>query len=340
MSYLNELLEELQQLIAQAEASIHSATNTQILDELRVRFFGKKGIISQGILKKLGKLSAEERPLLGEKANAVKASLQTLIEKRMREFQTEEEKAYEESIQIDPTLPGARRTVGFEHLITKTQNEMEEVFLSLGYEIAEGPEIENVFYNFEALNTPSWHPARDDQDSFYIIPDQWLLRTQTSPVQIRTMEKKQPPIALISPGKVYRSDYDATHLPMFHQCEGLVVDKDISVGHLKGTLEYFIEKIFGEKKKIRLRPSFFPFTEPSFEVDVLWENKYGDSRWLEVLGCGMVDPNVFRSVGYDSEEWTGFAFGMGIERITMLKYRLTDIRDFIRGDIRFIRQES
>jgi phenylalanyl-tRNA synthetase alpha chain len=340
MSYLNELLEELQQLIAQAEASIHSATNTQILDELRVRFFGKKGIISQGILKKLGKLSAEERPLLGEKANAVKTSLQALIEKRMREFQAEEEKAYEESIQIDPTLPGARRTVGFEHLITKTQNEMEEVFLSLGYEIAEGPEIENVFYNFEALNTPSWHPARDDQDSFYIIPDQWLLRTQTSPVQIRTMEKKQPPIALISPGKVYRSDYDATHLPMFHQCEGLVVDKDISVGHLKGTLEYFIEKIFGEKKKIRLRPSFFPFTEPSFEVDVLWENKYGDSRWLEVLGCGMVDPNVFRSVGYDSEEWTGFAFGMGIERITMLKYRLTDIRDFIRGDIRFIRQES
>jgi len=339
MSLLSDLLEELRKIREQSEQAIEAAENTQMLEELRVRFFGKKGTISQGILKKLGALPPEERPLLGEKANEVKVLLQEAMDRKNRHFLDAEERVFEESIRIDPTMPGARRTVGFEHLITKTQQEIENIFLSLGYEIAEGPEIENVHYNFEALNTPDWHPARDDQDTFYIVPDQWLLRTQTSPVQVRTMEKKTPPIALISPGKVYRSDYDATHLPMFHQCEGLLVDVDVSVSHLKGTLEYFIEKIFGEKKKIRLRPSFFPFTEPSFEVDVLWENRYGETRWLEVLGCGMVDPNVFRSVGYDSEKWTGFAFGMGIERIAMLKYRLTDIRDFIRGYAHFIRQD-
>jgi len=339
MSLLSDLLKELQQIKELSEKAIEAAENSQMLEELRVRFFGKKGTISQGILKKLGALSPDERPLLGEKANEVKTLLQEAMDRKNRRFLEEEESVFEESIRIDPTLPGARRMAGFEHLITKTQREMEDIFLSLGYEIAEGPEIENVYYNFETLNTPDWHPARDDQDSFYIVPDQWLLRTQTSPVQVRTMEKKTPPIAIISPGKVYRSDYDATHLPMFHQCEGLLVDTDVSVSHLKGTLEYFIEKIFGERKKIRLRPSFFPFTEPSFEVDVLWENKYGETRWLEVLGCGMVDPNVFRSVGYDSEKWTGFAFGMGIERIAMLKYRLTDIRDFIRGFAHFIRQD-
>ncbi len=208
---------------------------------------------------------------------------------------------------------------------------MEDIFVAMGYEVVEGPEIEDTWHNFDALNTPEWHPSRDEHDSFYFT-EKLLLRTHTSPVQIRTMLSRKPPIAVVSPGKVYRRDYDATHLPMFHQLEGLYVDRRVTVGHLKFTLEEFAKRMFGERAEIRLRPSFFPFTEPSFEVDVYLEG-YG---WLEILGAGMVDPEVFKSVGYDPEEWSGFAFGMGVERITMIKYGIRDIREFVRNDLRFL----
>ncbi|HPE68522.1 MAG TPA: phenylalanine--tRNA ligase subunit alpha [Thermotogota bacterium] len=333
------LMEQMDSFALQARQELEKAQEVAELERLRVQFLGKKGVLTTRFLKQLGKIPAEQRPIVGEKANQVKQEIQELLESAKEQLACREEERYEESLWEDTTLPGARTRVGFEHLVKKTQRQMEDIFLSLGYRVMEGPEIEHVFYNFEALNTPEWHPARDEHDSFYIEPDQFLLRTHTSPVQIRTMEKEAPPLAIVAPGKVYRSDYDATHLPMFSQFEGLVVDEGISVTDLKGTLEHFVLQMFGSKKTIRLRPSFFPFTEPSFEVDVSWEDRNGQVGWLEVLGAGMVDPNVFKAVGYDPEKWSGFAFGMGIDRITALKYGLTDIRDLVRGDIRFLRQE-
>ncbi len=338
MSDHHELLRNLEDFLVKAMAEIGNCKSSADIENLRVRFLGKKGVLTSEFLKKLGGLDSEIRPVIGSKTNEVKDKIQEAFSQKLLSMKGEEDRLFEESLWVDITIPGSRREIGFEHLVKKTQKEMEDLFISMGYEVKHGPEIEDVFYAFEALNTPEWHPARDSQDSFYIESGKILLRPHTSPVQIRTMESIKPPLAIVSPGKVYRSDYDATHLPMFHQFEGLLVDRDINVSHLKGTLEYFVSSIFKKEMTIRLRPSFFPFTEPSFEVDLMWEDKYGGYKWLEVLGAGLVDPNVFKAVGYDPEIWSGFAFGVGIERITMLKYGLTDIRDLIRGDLRFIRQ--
>ncbi len=339
MEKKDEIFIELEEVGKKAIEEIKEVETQRDLEGLRVKYLGKKGILTMNFLKRLGKIDPQLRPEVGKETNICKDSITDAITAKKELLESLEKNKKEEELFVDITRPGARRQIGFEHLLKRTQREIEDIFISLGYAVKEGPEIEHVFYNFEALNTPDWHPARDEHDSFYLKENEYLLRTHTSPVQIRTMQKQEPPIAIIVPGKVYRSDYDATHLPMFHQSEGLFVDKDVSVSHLKGTLEHFMKELFSEDINIRLRPSFFPFTEPSFEVDISWKDKYGKQQWLEVLGAGMVDPNVFKAVGYDPEVWTGFAFGAGIERLTMLKYGLTDIRDLVRGDVRFLRQE-
>jgi phenylalanyl-tRNA synthetase alpha chain len=334
-----DIFKQLEEVRKNAVEEIKEVIEIKKLDELRVKYLGKKGILTTNFLKKLGEIDTSLRPEVGKETNICKGAITNLITEKKEELEKLEKEKLEKDLWVDITRPGSRRQIGFEHLIKRSQREIEEIFISLGYSVKEGPEVEHVFYNFEALNTPDWHPARDEHDSFYLKEDEYLLRTHTSPVQIRTMQEVKPPVAIIAPGKVYRSDYDATHLPMFHQAEGLFVDKNVNVANLKGTLEHFMNEFFGKDIPIRLRPSFFPFTEPSFEVDLSWKDKYGTVKWLEVLGAGMVDPNVFKSVGYDPEVWTGFAFGVGIERLTMLKYGLTDIRDLMRGDIRFLRQE-
>ncbi|PLV58307.1 phenylalanine--tRNA ligase subunit alpha [Thermotoga sp. KOL6] len=309
---------------------LSKVSSAEELEQFRVEFLGKKGKITS-LMKNLKNLPPEERPTYGKRVNELREKVEALFREKKKQIEELMEKEKMERMRIDVTIPGARRKVGHSHPVAKIMEEIERIFVAMGFDVVEGPEIETTWYNFDALNTPEWHPARDEHDSFYITDD-LLLRTHTSPVQVRTMLERKPPIAIISPGKVYRRDYDATHLPMFHQVEGLHVDKDLSVAHLKFTLEEFARRMFGESAKVRLRPSFFPFTEPSFEVDVYLKG-YG---WLEILGAGMVDPNVFLSVGYDPEEWTGYAFGMGVERIAMLKYGITDIREFVRNDVRFL----
>ncbi len=315
----------------QAEQDIVNAKSSDELEKLRVKYLGKKGSVSS-LMKKIKEVPPEERKEYGKSVNQLKEYIQSLIDKRREELKEIEKQKLYEKLWVDITLPGARRKLGHNHPVMKVWREIEDIFVSMGYEVVEGPEIEDTWHNFDALNTPEWHPARDEHDSFY-FSEKFLLRTHTSPVQIRTMLSKKPPLAIVSPGRAYRRDYDATHLPVFHQCEGLYVDKDVTVGHLKFTLEEFARRMFGAGAKVRLRPSFFPFTEPSFEVDVYLKG-YG---WLEILGAGMVDPEVFKSVGYDPEEWQGFAFGMGIDRIAMLKYGITDIRELVKNDIRFLR---
>ncbi len=312
------------------EEKVRKAESLEVLNSIRVEYLGKKGKIS-ALMKRIKEIPPQERKEYGRAVNELKSFAEKLIAKRMEELKEIEKRKMFEKMWVDVTLPGARRKTGHEHPVMRAWREMEEIFVSMGYEVVEGPEIEDTWHNFDALNTPEWHPARDEHDSFY-FSEELLLRTHTSPVQIRTMLSKKPPIAIISPGKVYRRDYDATHLPVFHQLEGLYVDRNVSVAHLKFTLSEFARRMFGEGAKIRLRPSFFPFTEPSFEVDVYLEG-YG---WLEILGAGMVDPEVFRSVGYDPEEWSGFAFGMGIDRIAMLKYGIKDIRELVKNDARFL----
>ncbi len=312
------------------EEKVRKAESLEELNSIRVEYLGKKGKIS-ALMKRIKEIPPQERKEYGRAVNELKSFAEKLIAKRMEELKEIEKRKMFEKMWVDVTLPGARRKTGHEHPVMRAWREMEEIFVSMGYEVVEGPEIEDTWHNFDALNTPEWHPARDEHDSFY-FSEELLLRTHTSPVQIRTMLSKKPPIAIISPGKVYRRDYDATHLPVFHQLEGLYVDRNVSVAHLKFTLSEFARRMFGEGAKIRLRPSFFPFTEPSFEVDVYLEG-YG---WLEILGAGMVDPEVFRSVGYDPEEWSGFAFGMGIDRIAMLKYGIKDIRELVKNDARFL----
>lgn len=329
-----------EQLKKDALQKIENANDLEQLEKLRVALLGKKGIITEQV-KSIGTLPAQERPKAGKILNELKQEVQRAIDMRREALQKIEAEKLSAKMWVDVTLPGARRRVGHRHPIMKTLEEIEIIFVSMGFKVVEGPEIEDSWHNFDALNTPEWHPARDEHDSFYL--DDLLLRTHTSPVQIRTMLSEQPPIAIISPGRVYRRDYDATHLPMFTQVEGLYVDENVSVAHLKYTLEKFAQEIFGKQRRIRLRPSFFPFTEPSFEVDVSCGvcggkgcQACGYSGWLEILGAGMVHPNVFRNVGYDPEKWTGFAFGMGVERITMLKYNIKDMRDFVRNDKRFL----
>jgi phenylalanyl-tRNA synthetase alpha chain len=335
--------EKLEVLLQQAVVELEQTDSEETLQELRVRYLGKKGLLT-AIMKGLGDVPATERPLLGQAANSVKDSIEEKFKKKLAAVR--EEKKYEKlrKERIDVTLPGRRRPVGTKHPITLVTEEITEIFAGLGFQVAEGPEIELDFYNFEALNIPKDHPARDMQDSFY-ISENILLRTHTSPVQIRTMLKHAPPIRIIAPGTVYRNDSDATHSPMFHQIEGLLVDKGISFGDLKGILTIFVNQYFGKGTGVRLRPSFFPFTEPSAEVDIACVICNGkgcrickNTGWLEILGAGMVDPEVFRHVQYDSETNTGFAFGMGIERIAMLKYGIKDMRLLFENDLRFLNQ--
>ena len=320
-----------------------SSENADI-EAIRVRYLGKKGELT-AVLRGMGQLTPEERPVIGQLANEVRAAIESAITEKATE---QKEKELTERLareRLDVTMPGAPVRMGHQHPLTRVRREMEDIFIGLGFQIAEGPEVEYDYYNFQALNIPPNHPARDTQDTFYIT-DNILLRSQTSPVQVRAMEKIQPPIRIISPGRVYRSDaVDATHSPLFHQLEGLVVDKGITMGNLKSTLEEFAKKTFGEETRVRFRPHHFPFTEPSAEVDVSCFACGGKGcrlckgeGWIEILGAGMVHPNVLRNCGIDPEEYSGFAFGMGVERILMLKYHVNDLRLLYENDVRFLHQ--
>ena len=334
---------ELEQLAKQAESSIAAAEDLSVLDDLRVEYLGKKGRLT-GLLKGLGKLTAEERPAAGAKINDVKQSLQDLIGQRKMHFESIELDAKLADETIDVTLPGRGEDVGGLHPVTRTMERIEGFFSRIGYDVEVGPEIEDDYHNFEALNIPSHHPARAMHDTFYIDPTT-VLRTHTSPVQVRTMERHAPPIRIICPGRVYRCDSDLTHTPMFHQVEGLVVDKDISFADLKGIIDQFLKAFFEADLPVRFRPSYFPFTEPSAEVDIQCTNCGGDgcrvcshTGWLEVMGCGMVHPNVLEHCDVDTDTFTGFAFGMGVERLAMLRYGVNDLRLFFENDLRFLKQ--
>ena len=326
-----------------AREAVAAARTAAELEQLRVKYLGRQGVLTQ-LLRSLGTLPAEERPHVGAAANEAKRALEALIDERLVVAQDAERTRQRAAARPDLTLPGRRPPAGVVHPLRRVEEEIIEVFAGLGFSVVEGPEIETDYHNFEALNFPPDHPARDMQDTFF-LPGDLLLRTHTSPVQIRTMQAQKPPVRVIVPGRVFRRDIaDASHSPVFHQVEGLAVDRDISMGDLKGTLELFARELFGPASRIRFRPSFFPFTEPSAEVDVLCFlcggtgcRACGDG-WLEILGSGMVHPNVLRNVGYDPEEVTGWAFGMGVERIAMLKYGVDDLRLFFENDLRFLRQ--
>ncbi|WP_299179218.1 phenylalanine--tRNA ligase subunit alpha [uncultured Neptuniibacter sp.] len=325
-------MENIQSLLSAGAEAVVKATSTQELDDVRVQYLGKKGELT-ALLKGLGKLTPEERPQAGAKINEAKQALQEKINARKAELESAALEAKLAAETIDVTLPGRGQELGGLHPVTKTMERIEEFFASIGYTVEEGPEIEDDYHNFEALNIPSHHPARAMHDTFYFNANT-LLRTHTSGVQVRTMESQEPPLRIICPGRVYRCDYDQTHSPMFHQVEGLIVDKNISFADLKGTLEQFLRAFFEEDVRVRFRPSYFPFTEPSIEVDI----DRGDGKWLEVLGCGMVHPKVFEYSGIDPEEYTGFAFGMGVERLAMLRYGVNDLRLFFENDLRFLNQ--
>ncbi|MBC7293632.1 MAG: phenylalanine--tRNA ligase subunit alpha [Thermoleophilia bacterium] len=320
-----------------------AAADLSTLEAVRVQFLGRKSELIQ-LLRRIPELPADERPEVGRVGNLVRRHLEAAVEAKRAELETQELVLGLEREQVDVSLPGRPSLLGHLHLVTQVQREIEDIFVGMGYEIAEGPEVETEYYNFEALNTPADHPARSLHDTFFISSGV-LLRTHTSPCQVRAMEKQRPPVHIIVPGKAYRRDSDATHTPMFHQVEGLVVDEGITLADLKGTLETFAHAMFGADRRVRLRPHYFPFTEPSVEVDVSCMICDGagcrlckQSGWLEILGAGMVDPNVFGFVDYDPEVYTGFAFGMGIERIAMLKYGVNDLRLFFENDLRFLRQ--
>lgn len=321
-----------------------SVVTTEVeLQQVRARYLGRKGEIT-AVMKGMGQLSNEERPLVGALANEVKDRLEAAFAARQEALRQELMQQKLAGERLDVTLPGRKQGRGYKHPITKVTEEIVAIFAALGFGVAEGPEIEKDFYNFEALNIPKDHPARDMQDTFY-VSDEVVLRTHTSPVQIRTMLKQQPPVRVIAPGTVYRRDSDVTHSPMFHQIEGFLVDRKVTFGDLKGILTTFITEFFGQNVDVRFRPSFFPFTEPSAEVDIQCVicggsgcRVCGQTGWLEILGSGMIDPEVFKSVNYDSTVYSGFAFGMGIERIAMLKYGVNDLRLFFENDLRFLKQ--
>ena len=325
---MDKLIQGKQEGIAAAQ----SALTLQELDNVRVNYLGKKGLFAE-FMKGLAQLDAAQRPAQGAIINAAKQEVVAAIEARRAQLEQAQLDAKLASERVDITLPSRHRDVGTLHPVTRTVERLTELFGSMGFEVVSGPEIEDDYHNFDALNLPPHHPARDSHDTF-MFPNGLLLRSQTSSVQIRTMEKKAPPLRIVSPGRVYRNDYDMTHTPMFHQIEGLYVDRNVSFADLKGVLYEFLLKFFEEELEVRFRPSYFPFTEPSAEVDV--RRKGG--KWLEVLGCGMVHPNVLRNVGIDPEEFTGFAFGMGIERLTMLRYGVNDLRAFFENDLRFLKQ--
>ncbi|MFH1981252.1 MAG: phenylalanine--tRNA ligase subunit alpha [Pseudomonadota bacterium] len=318
---------------------IAQAADQKAVDELAVKFIGRKGLVTQ-LLRNVSALAPEERPRAGKRTNQAKQAIESAIAERSAALTADSEIHRS----IDVSLPGRPAPAGFRHPITTITNEICDIFTRMGFSIAEGPEVETDHYNFEALNIPKDHPARDMQDTFY-VSENIVLRTHTSPTQPRVMEKAKPPVRIIAPGKVYRCDSDLTHTPMFHQVEGLLVDRNVSFGDLKGVLTAFVHRMFDEHTSLRFRPSFFPFTEPSAEVDILCVMCRGkgcricsQTGWLEVLGSGMVHPAVFENVGYDTTEYTGFAFGMGVERIAMLKYGIDDIRKFFENDMRFLRQ--
>ena len=323
---------DLDAIISEAEEQINNAQDVNFLDAVRVDFMGKKGHMTE-LLKGLGKLSNEERPAAGQKINQAKQKIQQLIHARGTLLQTQELNQKLAGETLDVTLPGRGQSRGGLHPVTRTINRIESFFSELGFSVKTGPEVEDGFHNFDALNIPANHPARADHDTFYFNPDV-MLRTQTSGVQIRTMEVEEPPLRIISPGRVYRNDYDQTHTHIFHQVEGLMVDKNVSFAELKGILHDFLNNFFEQDLQVRFRPSYFPFTEPSAEVDVMGKN----GKWLEVLGCGMVHPNVLKAVNIDPEIYTGFAFGMGVERLTMLRYEVNDLRAFFENDLRFLKQ--
>jgi phenylalanyl-tRNA synthetase alpha chain len=328
----NQLENQLTQLQEEAVKAIAATTNLEELEQLRVNYLGKKGQLSQ-ILRGMGKLSPEERPRIGGLANEVKELLQTNLDNQRQALQQAEIEARLKAETLDVTMPGVSRSLGHIHPINSIIDRILEIFVGLGYTVATGPHIETDYYNFEALNTPADHPARDMQDTFY-LPGGNLLRTHTSSVQIRYMENQQPPLRIVAPGRCYRRDtVDATHSATFHQVEILAVDKGLRFTDLKGTIKEFIRQMFGEDLPMLFRASYFPFTEPSAEVDIQWKGK-----WLEVLGCGMVDPNVLKAVGYDPEIYTGFAAGLGVERFAMVLHEIDDIRRLYTSDLRFLGQ--
>lgn len=323
---------------------LNSVSNLKGIEKIKVEYLGRKGLVTL-LLRRLGELSIQERPKIGQLLNQTKREIEELLEIKTIEIEKLEKNKKLKEESIDVTLPGKKSDRGSIHPINLVLKKTEEIFLNIGFKIEEGPEVELDYYNFEALNIPKDHPARDAQDSFYLNRE-ILLRTHTSPVEIRVMEKQPPPVRIIATGKCYRRDAaDSTHSPMFHQIEGLAVDRDITFGDLKGVLTVFVHRMFGEDRKVRFRPGYFPFTEPSAEVDVsclLCHGKgcraCGYSGWLEIMGAGMTDPAVFNMVGYDPEKYSGFAFGMGVERIAMLKYGINDIRLFFENDLRFLKQ--
>ena len=336
--------EQLSKILENAVSEFSSATDLNKLDELRVKYLGKKGELT-AILKQMGKLSAEERHVIGQFANEVRGKIEEHLTSTQAELKSKAQELQLKAEKIDVTMPGKTVPMGKKHPLNIVLDDLKEIFLGMGFDLVEGPEVELDYYNFEALNIPKGHPARDTQDTFYIT-DNVLLRTQTSPVQVRTMEKRKPPIRIIAPGRVYRSDaVDATHSPLFYQIEGLVVDKGIRMSDLKGTLELFAKKLYGEDAVVRFRPHHFPFTEPSAEMDVMCFNCHGKGcplckgeGWIEILGCGMVHPKVLERCNIDPEEYSGFAFGIGLERITMRRYEINDIRLFYENDLRFLGQ--
>jgi len=336
--------EQLESIRANAETELSKATTLQEFEAIRVKYLGKKGELTS-VLRGMGALSADERPIIGQLANEVRSFLEEKIEELLTQLNEKLKIEALEKEKIDISLPGKKKFFGKKHPLTQVIDELEEIFLGMGYQIAEGPEVELDYFNFGALNIPKNHPARDVQDTFYINEDV-VLRTQTSPVQARVMKSQSPPIRIICPGRVYRSDeVDATHSPVFNQIEGLVIDKGVNMGDLVGTLQLFAQRVFGENTKIRLRPHHFPFTEPSAEVDVTcWSCGGSGCRmckgegWVEILGAGMVNPKVLIECGIDPEVYTGFAFGMGIERIAMAKFNIDDLRLLVENDLRFLKQ--
>ena len=339
-----DMREQLEQIRAEAEAAMENAASLQELDAVRVKYLGKKGELT-AVLKTMGKLSPEERPKVGQMANEVREVITAGIDRRNELLKAAQQELKLKAETIDVTLPGTKVEIGHRHPLSIVLDEVKEIFLGMGFEVVGGPEVEWDYYNFEALNIPKDHPARDTQDTFYIT-ENMLLRTQTSGVQIRTMENKKPPIRMIAPGRVFRSDaVDATHSPLFHQIEGMAIDEGITMGDLKGTLETFAKKLYGEQTKIRLRPHHFPFTEPSCEIDVSCFKCGGcgcsmckGEGWIEILGGGMVHPKVLRTGGIDPEKYSGFAFGVGLERIAMFRFGLDDMRLLYENDVRFLDQ--
>lgn len=338
-------MQQLTELVQQAELDIAQAKDLADLDQVRVRYLGKKGLLTE-FLKSLGNLSPEERPKAGQAINAAKQSVTAAIDARLAVLENAAVAARLAQEALDVTLPGRGQTGGGLHPITRTLERIERLFAQAGFEVAEGPEAESDYYNFEALNIPAHHPARAMHDTFY-FDSRTLLRTHTSTVQIHVMKNRRPPLRVIAPGRVYRCDSDLTHTPMFHQVEGFVVNENVSFADLKGMLDDFLRSFFEQDLKTRFRPSFFPFTEPSAEVDIQCVMCGGhgcrvckQTGWLEVLGCGMIHPQVFANVGIDNERYTGFAFGMGVERLAMLRYGVNDLRLFFENDLRFLKQFS